>query len=337
MIPNVLDMEKAMSEAASVEDAMQILKNQFTKNPQTTTTTRDIIEVDYDEEIKTRLVTEAPFLRFLEEKGRIDSSDSAIIGWRNKSNKNFTQIIPETGPVPAYGGKDWTVDKEVMRTFIYPVAVSMMSQMGNSAVDLLDDDIQDGFADISARKDKEFLLGVNNAANPHTFNGIDAKAESTDDKAGRQITLEDVENMVDKVIAKGSTPDCIVTTARVNRQIVREQNEKQRFVNQTEFITGHETFAMMTPVGVIPIIVDRNLATFDINNNVQPNSRDKLFVVDSKAVAGKSLMDITEFPLALTRPVHDSMLLTFTTFGISAPQKLGVISGIGNTVATESK
>lgn len=297
---------------------------------QTVGSTEDIIEIDYDPILQTRLVSEAPFLRFLEEKGRVQNSTSAVIGWRKKENNNTSSFISELGEISEYGGKIWDRELASMKTIIYPLSVSMMAQLGNQNVDLIDDDRQDGYADISSKKDKAMLLGSSDV-DANSFDGINEVAENTDDLQGETITMDAVDDMIDNVIAKGGNPDCIVTTARVARQLTREQQLDNLHFDKVEFVPGGWMRSYYTPTGEIPVITDRNLVTLG-EGGLDPATEDSLFVVDSSGVINKNLLPISEFQLATTRLAHDSVLATFTAFGVPGPQKQGVIRGIHNGV-----
>lgn len=323
------------SKFGSTEDfneLLGLLKKEMQKAaaPQTTATTQDLLitEIDYDSTIQTRQIRESPFLAFLQQKGRVKTSTSAIIGWKEKENANGSSFIAELGPISDYGGKSWDTHTANMKTIIYPISVSMMAQLGNQSIDLVDDDRQDGYLDISAKEDKAMLLG-DHTKDANSWDGISALAENTDDLAGDEITMDIVDDMLDAVIAKGGNPDCIVTTARVARQLTREQQLENIHVDQQEFVPGGWCTSYFAPTGQIPVITDRNLVTFETDGSVDPDSKDVLEVVDSSAVINKNLLPVSEFPLAFTKLSNDYVLATFTSFGVMGPQKLGVVSGIG--------
>jgi hypothetical protein len=332
------ELAAKFADAKDMNELMTLFQAEMQKATQTTGTTENIIEIDYDNDIKTRLISEAPFLRFLEEKGRVQNSTSSIIGWRTKENKANSSFISEIGNIPDYGGKDWDKETELMRTIVYPISVSKMAQLANSNVDLVNDDRQDGYADISARKDKSFLLG-DSTVDPNGWNGINKLAENRDDLGGDIVTMDAVDDLIDKVINKGGNPDAIVTTARVARQLTREQQSKEYKIDKVEFVPGAWTRSYYTPNGEVPIITDRNIVTYETEGSVDIESLDTLTVVDSSAVINKNLLPVSEFPLAMTKLVEESVLATFTAFGIPSPQKLGVLEGISQSsseVASES-
>jgi len=322
------DLTSKLADAEDMNALMALFKAEMEKATQTSSTTEAIIEIDYDPEIKNRLISEAPLLRFLEEKGRVLSSTSSTIGWRNKENKNKSSVISEIDNLPDYGGKDWAKEVEYMKTFVYPISVSMMAQLGTSVVDLVNDDRQDGYADISAHKDKLFLLG-DSSSNPNEYDGIHKLAENKEDLQGDPITMDIVDDMIDDVIGRGGNPDGIITTARVARQLTREQQDKNYHIDKNEFVPGGWVRTYYTPNGEVPLITNRNLVTYDSEGKVDKESLDTLTVLDSKAVINKNLLPISEFDLARTKLTNDSVLATFTAFGIPEPEKLGVIEGIG--------
>lgn len=328
-------MNDLASKFGSVEDFNELVgilqkEMQKTAYPQSTTTTADIIQIDYDAEIQKKEIREAPFLAFLEAKGRVQTTSSAVIGWRNKENANASSFIAELGPIADYGGKEWTKETANMKTIIYPISTSIMAQMGNQSVDLVDDDRQDGYLDISARKDKAMLLG-DHTVDANSFDGINkmAPSQNKEDLNGAEITMADVDAMIDNVIAQGSNPDCLVTTARVTRQLTTEQQLENILNDKVEFVPGGWTRSYYTPNGEIPIITDRNLVTYETDGSVDSASEDILAVVDSSGLINKNLLPVSEFPLAMTKLTNDSVLATFTAFGVMRPEKQGIIGGIG--------
>jgi hypothetical protein len=332
-------MADLMSKFGSTEDfnlLVKALQAEMQKASQTTTTTADIIEVDYDTEIQNRLISEAPFLSFLENKGRVKTSTSAVIGWRNKKGQTRSKFTPENGVLEGHDAspKDWEKLLEHMKVITYPIDVTILAQMGNQNVDLIDDDRQDGYADIATTKDKAMLLG-DSTADANSFDGIAkvAPSQNKDDLNGDEITMDVVDDMIDQVIAQGGNPDCIVSTARVARTLTREQQLENITVGQVEFVPGGWMRTYYSPNGEIPVITDRNLVTFledeEGNVKVDPTSEDDLFVVDSNGMLNKNLLPVSEFKLAQTDLSSKSLLATFTAFGIKAPWKQGVIQGIG--------
>ncbi|MDR3063264.1 MAG: DUF5309 family protein [Methanobrevibacter sp.] len=310
------DLASTFADAKDMNELMTMFQAEMKKATQTTSSTSEIIEIDYDNEIKTRLITEAPFLRFLEEKGRVQTSTSSVIGWRTKEAKTSSSFIPEIGGLPDYGGKDWDKATEVMRTIVYPISVSKMAQLANGNVDLINDDRQDGYADIAARKDKAFLLG-DTSTDSNSWNGINKLAENKVNLNNEAISMDIVDDLLDEVIAQGGNPDGIVTSARVARVLTREQQKNNFHVDKLEFVPGGWVRSYYTPNGEIPIITNRNY----LEGN--------LAIVDSSAVINKTLLPVSEFPLANTKLVDESVLATFTAFGIPSPQKLGFIENIG--------
>jgi hypothetical protein len=313
------------------------LQAEMQKASQTPTTTANITEIEYDEEIQNRVRAESPFLRFLESKNRVQPSKSSVIGWRNKKAVTTSKFTPPNGVLSGHdaAAKEWERLTQNMKVITYPIEVDILAQMGQQTVDLIDDDRQDGYADIAARKDKSILLGDSNS-DPYSFNGINklAPSQNKEDLNGEEITIEVVDQVIDQVIAQGGVPDCLVTTARVARQLTTEQQLNEIKVNTLEFVPGGWMDSYKTPGGVIPVITDTNLVTFeedeDGNVNIDPDSEDYCFIVDSNGILNKNLLPVSEFKLAQTDLSDKSLLATFTALGIKAPWKQGVISGIGN-------
>jgi len=335
---NILSQFGNQADFKALAAALQA-EMQKAATPQSTSTTENIIQIDYDAEIQKREIVESPFLAFLQAKGRVQSSTSAVIGWRNKKAQTSSKFTPENGILTGHeaDAKDWEKELQNMKVITYPIEVTLMAQMGNQNVDLIDDDRQDGYLDISATKDKAMLLG-DHTSDANSFDGIKklAPTQNKEDLEGEPITMDVVDDMIDNIIAQGGNPDALVTTARVARQLTREQQlEGIILPNKNEFVPGAWVRSYYTPNGEIPIITDRNLVTFSIDGDgnitqVNPTSEDDCFVTDSTGVLNKNLLPVSEFNLAQTDLSTRSLLATFTAFGVKSPWKQGVISGIGN-------
>lgn len=327
------NIKSQFADKETFNEIMDVFTAEMQKAAQTTTTTEDIIQVEYEKEIKTSLISEAPFLRFLEEKGRVKPSTSAAFGWYTKDPKTGAEFIAETGDIPSSSAKEWDKVVKTQKVITYPISVSMMAQLGNTGIDLINDDIQDGFKDIAKVKNTAYLLG-DSSVNSNSFDGIDKLAGNKSNIGGEAVTMEAVDNLIDAVINKGGTPDAIVTTARSARQLTTEQQKKEQKNDTVEFVPGGWVRSYYAPTGQIPVITDPNLVTTLNNGNVNPGSEDKLFVIDSSALISPELMPISEVDLARTKLTNDSVLANFVGFGIPNPEKLGVLSGIGSTAST---
>lgn len=130
------------------------------------------MQIAYSPELQTRVFEKAPYFRFLESKGRVDDNfSSTYAAFYLKNSSGVSQFINEDDDIPAAVASSYEERMEKMKTLIYPIDVSMLSQMGNNVVDLIQSEIQDGFIKVTNDLDNTLLQGTG-AASDKDFKGF---------------------------------------------------------------------------------------------------------------------------------------------------------------------
>lgn len=323
-MPNIV--EQLESHFASNDDIIRLQK--AIEGMQTTQSGHGAITVEYDKELQRRVSHKAPFLSYLENNGSVGSSNSAEVGYREKTKYQTSQFIGETAPIPEHEYSIITNKVAKMQTLVYPVEVSDMAQRGVNELDLLADEITDGFLDIAQTKDKAILQGT------EAKNGFDGVFNSikthTVDMGGNALTKDAIDYLAQAIIDDGGNPSAIVTTAGVGRQLnnILYANG-QVSIDKVELTLGNWVTGYNGPNGItIPIIVDSN-----ITPNTANNGGDFLAFVDVDSLRIKELAPPTVIDLAKTKLSTSRVLFTYFTFYNRAEYRNGMITNIGGNTS----
>ena len=323
-MPNLADLN---SHFADKEDLIKLQKAM-----QTTTTASGAITVEYDKDLQRKVSHKAPFLSYLEANGSVSGANSAEVGYREKTKNQTSQFIGETASIPEHQASIITNKVAKMQTLVYPVEVSDMAQIGVNELDLLADEIADGFLDIAQTKDKAILQGTEEA------NGFDGVFNSIDthkiDMGGEKITKDAIDSLAQEIIDDGGNPTAIITTAGVGRQLNDILYPTVRNVDKVELTMGNWVTGYNGPNGItIPIIVDSNIATTQVvDNEGTPEVQsigDSLAFVDVDALRIRELAPPTIVDLAKTKLSTSRVLFTYFTFYNRAEYRNGMITNIG--------
>ena len=318
-------LENLNSHFATNEDIEKLQKAM-----QTTFTGHGAITVEYDKELQRKVSHKAPFLAYLENSGCVGKSNSAEVGYREKEKKQTSQFIAEAQDLPSHTASIITNKVAKMQTLVYPVEVSDMSQLGVNEIDLLADEIADGFLDIAQTKDKAILQGRATTTSAYEipdevvgFDGLFNTIQThQNDLNGEALTREALDSMAQEIIDDGGNPSAIVTTAGVGRQLNDLLYPTVRNVDKVELNFGYWVTGYNGPNGItIPIIVDSNIDT---------TNGDSLAFVDVDSLRIKELAPPTIVDLAKTKLSTSRVLFTYFTFYNRAEYRNGMITGIGS-------
>lgn len=323
-MPNIID--HLNSHFASNEDIVKLQK--AIEGMQTTQSAHGAITVEYDKELQRRVSHKAPFLSYLENNGSVGNANSAEVGYREKTKYQTSKFIGETAPIPEHEYSIITNKVAKMQTLVYPVEVSDMAQRGVNELDLLADEITDGFLDIAQSKDKAILQGTEEA---NGFNGVFNSIETHRiSMGGEPITKDAIDALAQAIIDDGGNPTAIVTTAGVGRQLNNIlYGYGQVPIDKVEINLGNWVTGYNGPNGLtLPIIVDSNITPSQDN-------KDFLAFVDVDALRVKELAPPTVIDLAKTKLATSRVLFTYFTFYNRAEYRNGMITDIGGNLTYE--
>lgn len=316
-------VNQLQSHFATNDDIVRLQK--AIEGMQTTQSAHGAITVEYDRELQRRVSHKAPFLAYLENNGSVGNANSAEVGYREKTKYQTSQFIGETEKIPEHQYSIITNKVAKMQTLVYPVEVSDMAQRGVNELDLLADEITDGFLDIAQSKDKAILQGTEEANGfDGVFNTIDTHKISM---GGQPITKDAIDALAQAIIDDGGNPSAIVTTAGVGRQLNNIlYGQGQVSIDKVELSLGNWVTGYNGPNGItIPIIVDANITPSQGGN-------DFLAFVDVDSLRIKELAPPTIVDLAKTKLSTSRVLFTYFTFYNRAEYRNGMITDIGGNI-----
>lgn len=306
---------------ATKAELMELEKAQ--KAMQTTTTADSMITIDYDKDLQKEVYHVSPFLTYCEQNGMVTSAKVSKVGYRVKKQKTKSAFIPEGGDIPAHDPSLYEDKVVKMSTLVYPIEVSDLAQIGVDGVDVLDDEITDGFLDMATTKDSTIIQadGANN--NPKGL--LPSITTHKVDNGGKVIDKDTLDILAQDIIDEGGSPSAILTTAKVGRQLNDILYPTIRNVDKVELGLGYWVTAYNAPNGTsIPIVVDQNIDT---------TSGDSLAFVDNTSFKIRELVPPSVKELATTKLSTSKVLFNYFTCYNRAEYRNGLISNIGSTEA----
>ena len=279
-----------------------------------------MITVDYDAELQRLVSHQNPFLTYLEQNGCVSDAKTAKVGYRVKKQMTTSSFIQETEDIPDHIPSYYEDEIAKMQTLVYPIEVSDLACAGVDAIDLLEDEIRDGFMDMAQVKDKAILNGTKSANGFDGFLTQLASSGKHKEDAGGVIEKDMIDIMAQDIIDDGGSPDAILTTAKVGRQLNDILYPEHRIVDKVDLTLGTRVTGYNAPNGVtIPIIVDPNIDT---------TNGDVLAFVDNNSLRVRELVKPSMIPLAKTKLSTSRVLFTYFTFYNRAEYRNGIITGI---------
>ena len=313
-------LQKAMDDhiQTAVEDTL--VGDSARKNDGNLPTADVMITVDYDAELQRLVYHQSPFLTYLEQVGCVTPAKTAKVGYRVKKQMTTSSFIAETQDIPDHIPSYYEDEIAKMQTLVYPIEISDLACAGVDAIDLLEDEIRDGFLDMAQVKDKAILNGT--TAN-NGFDGFLTKLANSGthkENAGGQIEKDMIDVMAQEIIDDGGSPSAILTTAKVGRQLNDILYPEHRIVDKVDLTLGTRVVGYNSPNGqTIPIIVDPNIDT---------TNGDVLAFVDNNSLRVRELVKPSMIPLAKTKLSTSRVLFTYFTFYNRAEYRNGIITGI---------
>ena len=279
-----------------------------------------MITVDYDAELQRLVYHQSPFLTYLEQHGCVTDAKTAKVGYRVKKQMTTSEFIAETQDIPDHIPSYYEDEIAKMQTLVYPIEISDLACAGVDAIDLLEDEIRDGFLDMAQVKDRAILNGT--VAN-NGFDGFLTKLanDGTHKKdANGPIEKDTIDILAQEIIDNGGSPSAILTTAKVGRQLNDILYPEHRIVDKVDLTLGTRVTGYHAPNGqTIPIIVDPNIDT---------TNGDILAFVDNNSLRVRELVKPSMIPLAKTKLSTSRVLFTYFTFYNRAEYRNGIVTGI---------
>lgn len=317
---NEITMDDIISKMATQSAELEELKKTF----QQVSDYPDSMQIEYSDELKTKTFEKAPFLRFLESKGQVFDGKAALAGYFKETPGNTdVAFIDELDDIPAANAETISEIKDKMKTIVAPIEVSMMAQMGNWKLDLLQRQIDKRFIEVNNTTDSTLLEGAGTTAKKD-FKGITKSITThTEDLNGDPITESVIDDMLEEIINDGGNPDVIVCSYGVAKQLKAIVAPYRRYNDKIDIGLGHRVTSYESMFGTdIPILVDGNF-------NVSAND-DKLAIIDSSTIEVRRLMPPTLIQdLPVNKLAYKNVIATFLTCLNVGEFQDGLITGIG--------
>jgi hypothetical protein len=323
-------MAKDTSKFLNEKEATELFHN--LQNDASVADSGDFIEVDISDDTYTNLLLNSPFFDFLKTKGRVYPTESAKGKFRNivvpeASRAKFS--ANETGSDISSTDIDYDAAEYSTAVVARKIAVTDMFQTGNPGYDPMQDLREQATQDNYTAIDE----GLFKTHIPNKFDGVEETSTNIVEMEGETITLQDLNNMVRKVMNNGGVVDGIIATGEAIFQLVEDDTDNQKvYANKADVILGKWATQIMTPGGLVPLIDD-----FNINNRFldapEPNSN-AIYVVDSRALEVDVLKDSISRVLGASDFSDSELVGSFLRMGNLAPGKTGAITGIGSAEST---
>ena len=316
-----LTMDEIVSKVAAHGAELEELKKTF----QQVSDYPDSMQIEYSDVLKTKTFEKAPFLRFLESKGQVFDGKAALAGYFKETPGNSdVAFIDELDDIPAANAESISEVKDKMKTIVAPIEVSMMAQMGNWNLDLLQRQIDKRFIEVNNKTDEALLEGLGTAA-AKNFKGL-TKSITThkEDLSGAPITESIIDDMLEDIINDGGNPDVIVCSYGVAKQLKAIVAPYRRYNDKIDIGLGHRVTSYESMFGTdIPILVDGN---FSVSTD-----DDKLAIIDSSTIEVRRLMPPTLIQdLPVNKLAYKNVIASFLTVLNIGEFQDGLITGIGD-------
>lgn len=315
-----LTMDDIVSKIASQSAEMEELKKTFQQVSDYPTS----MQIEYSDELKTKTFDKAPFLRFLESKGQVFDGKAALAGYFAETpGNNDVAFIDELDDIPAANAESISEVTDKMKTIVAPIEVSMMAQMGNWNLDLLQRQTDKKFIEVNNKTDESLLEGLGTVASK-TFKGLNKSITThKEDLSGAPISESIIDDMLEEIINDGGNPDCIVASYGVAKQLKAIVAPYRRYNDKIDIGLGHRVTSYESMFGTdIPILVDGNWDT---------TGGDKLAIIDSSTIEVRRLMPptlITDLPV--NKLAYKNVIAAFLTCLNVGEFQDGLITGIGD-------
>lgn len=313
-------LQKAMDDHIQTAVENTTVGDSARKNDGNLPTADVMITVDYDAELQRLVYHQSPFLTYLEANGCVTPAQTAKVGYRVKKQMTTSEFIAETQDIPDHIPSYYEDEIAKMQTLVYPIEISDLACAGVDAIDLLEDEIRDGFLDMAQVKDRAILNGTK--AN-NGFDGFLTKLASDGthkENANGVIEKDMIDIMAQEIIDDGGSPSAILTTAKVGRQLNDILYPEHRTIDKVDLTLGTRVVGYNAPNGqTIPIVVDPNIDT---------TNGDVLAFVDNNSLRVRELVKPSMIPLAKTKLSTSRVLFTYFTFYNRAEYRNGIITGI---------
>lgn len=312
-----MNLDELTSEVMEQKEGMKVLQKAFA-DMQTADNADVVMGVEYDPEIKKRIIEETPFSEFLKSQGCWKPTNKVKVGYKIKDNKTKSNFMYENDEIEKATPSDFSERVAHMTILQYPVSIGDMAQKA-ADFDLFADECNDGYIDMANTVDYTLLEGKGDAKN---FKGIFNLINTNQIKLGGDLlTKDDMTSAFQGIIDEGGYPTGVVCTAEVADQI--NDIYYPGTIKQLDFelVGGYNVVGIITTAGNrVPVIVDRN---------IDNSAGEKMAILDSSSIKVKELLAPTMIEWAKTRLSRDISIVQAVTAYMDSEYKNATITDIG--------
>ena len=311
-----LTLKDLQSQYIDLDKGLQELQ----KAMQTTTNADVVMPIEYDPQLKKRIVQKTPFLEFLRGQGCVTSTDKVKVGYKIKSNNNRTNFMNETDPIVEYTPNDFDKRIAYMKILHQNIKIGDIAEAA-AEFDLFKDDLDDALVDMANTLDYTLLEGEG-TAEAKDFKGIFKNIHTnTFNLGGNLLTKDDLTSAFDAIVEENGYPAGLVTTAEVSNQINDIYFPGTTKPLEYEMTGGYKVTGIYTSSGnIIPIIVDPH---------IDRSEGEKLAIVDTSSIKVKEFQPPTMVPWAKTDLSTSQSIIQVITAYCDAEHTNAMITGIG--------
>lgn len=294
----------------------------------------DFVQVEFTDRLIEDITMKSPFYDFLASKNRVFPTNFAKGAFRHveipdsgrsKFSENETASDISTSAI-SFEAPEYSTAVVARK-----IEATTMLQTGDPSFDPMDYQRQSATLDnYSAVDEGLFKTHINNK-----FDGLnDTSTTNVIDKEGSNITMEDVDLAVQKVMDRGGIVDGIIATGGAINQLVQSDTDNKKvYANSADVILGKWATQIMTASGLVPLIPD-----FNINNRGQSapaDNSDAVYVIDSSAIEIDVLHESMSRVLGVQSFADAELVGTFLRMGNLNPGKNAVIKNIQSVGVTD--
>lgn len=268
-----------MNVAKVLPEGLDIFKGQDT------TSTNDIIPIEFDPKVYKKSIAKTPFLDFLRSQGVLNGASSSKVTFpiKNVTDENRAKIATtETASDVTGSDVEWNDLPYVMATVAKRIKATDLAIEGNNYIDPFKDDMNDAYPDVlSAIEEQMIKNGAISIPNKmDNFNQVTPTTASN-------ITTDIVDVAIDSISQNSSVEaDFIVGSQTAIRQIIKSDPNAEKVFNASETgnYVGRWSKVYDTPSGPVPLIVSKNF-----NARLSTPGPNGVLIGSSEAIGYKNL------------------------------------------------
>lgn len=168
---------------------------------------------------------------------------------------------------------------------------------------------------------EEALLTGNNTTNTYQPNGLQQLLTANINAIGDEVTLEDVDTLVNECFVDKGAPNLLITDPFTASALKQQITNNIRYTNPyTSIAWGLQALSINTVVGEIPLIVSQFMPT--------TTTERELFCINTNYLEQRILQDITFEKLAKVTDSNKFMLKVYMTLINKFPEGMGKLTTI---------